>query len=77
MSVPCQMPISDPLAWLAVRGNPARLRRLVKRLTGRCMPHSTTSRWATGARKPDACAEALIAICAAGDDGSSMTMEDA
>ena len=41
------------------------------------MPHSTTSRWATGARKPDACAEALIAICAAGDDGSSMTMEDA
>ena len=50
----------DPIDWLRRRGNQARLRRLVKRLTGRTMSQSTTSRWATGEYRPDACAEALI-----------------
>ena len=54
----------DPIDWLRRRGNQARLRRVVKRLTGRTMAQSSPSRWATGECEPDACAEALIRLVA-------------
>ena len=59
--------LTPPRTWLAVHGNQVRLRRFVEDKTGRKMAKSTTVRWASGARQPDACAEALIAMLADGD----------
>lgn len=56
---------ADPISWLNTRGNQARFRRLVERLTGRRIDKGTTSRWARGegdGQRMTAATEALIVL---------------